>query len=413
MNIELKINSKLFNPSYFPLIYNYSKRYEVYYGGAGSGKSHFVFQKVVIKALNRKRKVLVVRKTAKSNKNSTFQMTLDTLSTFHLLDCCKVNRTDFTITLPNESVILFYGCDDVEKIKSIAGITDIVCEECTELTLDDVSQLDLRLRANVIDLQMYFMFNPVSKANWVYQRWFAPEAIINTATTIITQTTYRDNKFLPQEYIDTLESMMVTNPAYYKIYALGEFGSLDNLVFQNWKEERFAHAAIKGQMLIGLDFGFVNDTSALVASLLDEESKTIYIFQEWGDTNKTNDEIAAIISSLGFSKSKIVADCAERKSIEEIRRSGIPHISACAKGPDSILHGIQKLQQYEIIVHPDCKNVITEFQNYSWQKDKQSNEYINKPIDKFNHYIDALRYSLQCVEGDRRLRTMNKALLGL
>ena len=98
---------------------------------------------------------------------------------------------------------------------------------------------------------------------------------------------------------------------------------------------------------------------------------------------------------MGFSKSVIIADCAEQKSIEEMRREGIIKIKPSVKGADSIIHGIQKLQQYEIIVHPDCEGIITEFQNYAWQKDKQSGEYINKPIDAFNHYIDALRYSLQ------------------
>lgn len=412
MNIELILSRKLFNKAYYPYLFDYSKRYEVYYGGAGSGKSHFVFQKAIIKACNSKRKILVVRKTAKSNANSTFQMAIDTLSKLKLLKYCTINKTTLTITLPNDSIFLFYGCDDVEKIKSIVGITDIICEECTELSIDDVTQLDLRLRAKETDQQMIFMFNPVSKANWVYGRWFDSSSKVNLDNTLVVRTTYKDNSFLPQEYIESLESMIQSNPTYYNIYALGQFCSLDKLVFNNWKVADFDHAAINGQLLVGLDFGFVNDTSALVASILDEEEKTIYIFEEWGETGRTNDEIAKVISSLGFAKSTIIADSAEQKSIEELRRGGIYRVKACAKGPDSILHGIQKLQQYKIIVHSSCTEVITELENYSWQKDKQSNEYINKPIDKFNHYIDALRYSLQCVNGGK-LRTINKDLLGL
>ena len=94
-----------------------------------------------------------------------------------------------------------------------------------------------------------------------------------------------------------------------------------------------------------------------------------------------------------------------------MRRCGIQKIKPCTKGQDSIIHGIQKLQQYEIIVHPSCQGLITELQNYSWQKDK-SGEYINKPIDAFNHYIDALRYSLQCIDANR-IRTMDKSIFGL
>lgn len=214
-------------------------------------------------------------------------MLLDTLSKFKLLSYCKVNRTDFTVTLPNGSVFLFYGMDDAEKIKSIAGITDIICEECTELTIDDVTQLDLRLRANVDNQQIFFMFNPVSKANWVYKKWFAPEAERDSNTMILC-TTYKDNLFLPKEYIASLEAMIKTNPTYHKIYALGQFCSLDRLVFNNWREEEFDHSELKGELLVGLDFGFVNDTSALVASILVEEEKRIYVFEEWGETGKTN-----------------------------------------------------------------------------------------------------------------------------
>ena len=164
---------------------------------------------------------------------------------------------------------------------------------------------------------------------------------------------------------------------------------------------------------MGLDFGFVNDITALTAGVVDEDNKRIYIFKEWGDTNKTNEEIAQIITSLGFSKSVIVADCAEPKSIEELKRKGIMRVTACAKGKDSILHGIQKLQQYEIIVHPNCTGIITEFENYAWRKDKATGEYINEPIDDFNHYIDSLRYALQSVDNSRKLKTFNKSSFGL
>jgi len=171
--------------------------------------------------------------------------------------------------------------------------------------------LDLRLRALREDLQLIVSFNPVSKANWVYKRWFADDAAYERGNTMILQTTYKHNRFLPPSYIAALEEKIHTNPTYYRIYALGEFASLDKLVFYNWKQEEFNHAEIQGTLLVGLDFGFVNDISALVASVLDETNKRIYIFKEWGDTNKTNDELAAIISSLGFSKSTIVADAAE------------------------------------------------------------------------------------------------------
>ena len=407
MNIQLNIKKQAFNEIYFPHLLDYSKRYEVYYGGAGSGKSVFVAQKLLVKALKSTRKVLVIRKVGTTLKDSVFQLIVDILKKWKIYQYCKVNLSTYTITLPNNSVFLFKGMDDSEKIKSITDITDIWCEEATELVEDDYTQLDLRLRAAAGDLQLICSFNPISKVNWVYKKWFTPEAVINENTMIL-KTTYRDNRFLPPEYIEALEEKITSNPTYYKIYALGDFVSLDKLVFQNYKVEEFNHADIKGQLLVGLDFGFINDISALTASILDEDNKKIYVFNEWGDTNKTNDEIAKIIVSLGFGKSVIVADCAEKKSIE-----GVNRIVACSKGPDSIVHGIQKLQQYEIIVHPRCEGLITEFENYSWQKDKQTGEYINKPIDSFNHYIDALRYSIQTIDNNKQVKTFSKSALGL
>lgn len=411
MEVELKISPKIFNNAYYPYLFDYSKRYEIYYGSAGSGKSVFVAQKLVIKALRSPRRILVIRKVMATQKDSCWKTIIDILSQFKIFQYCKINKSTFSIELPNGSQFLFKGIDEPEKIKSIAGITDIWCEEATELLQEDADQLDLRLRASASNLQMFFSFNPISKANWVYKRWFADGAYIDDKTMIL-KTTYLDNRFLPQEYISSLEAMKHTNPTYFRIYALGEFASLDKLVYQNWTVEEFNHSAIVGELLVGLDFGFVNDTSALVASILDEANKKIYIFKEWGATNKTNDEIAEVIKSLGFTKSTIVADSAEQKSIEEIKRCGIQRIRACTKGPDSIIHGIQKVQQYQLIIHPSCCEIITELQNYSWQKDKKSNEYINKPIDDFNHYLDALRYSLQCVNSNK-IKTMSKSAFGL
>ena len=115
---------------------------------------------------------------------------------------------------------------------------------------------------------------------------------------------------------------------------------------------------------------------------------------------------------MGFGKSTIIADSAEPKSIEELRRAGIVRIKASVKGPDSIIHGIQRIQQYEMIVHPSCEQTITELENYAWKKDRSTGEYTNEPIDEFNHFMDALRYSLQCADVNR-LKTFDKRYLGL
>ena len=403
MKVDIEINK-----AYLPYLFSYKNRIEVYYGGAGSGKSIFVAQKLVLKALKSKRKILVIRKVARTQKDSCFAVICEIFKSIKYFDRCRINKTTLDITLPNGSVILFKGMDDSEKIKSIANITDIWCEEATELTLDDFSQLNLRLRALNPNLQIWLSFNPVSKANWCYQYFF-----VNKAEAFILKTTYKDNDFLPQDYKDEIESYKHTNPTYYKIYVEGEFCSLDKLVYNNYEILDFdVGKLIKSKKYItltGLDFGFTNDPTALIVSLVNEKEKELYIIDEYGETGLTNPDIANIIKSLGYQKNIIMCDSADPKSIEEIRRQGIPRVKACKKSPDSVLHGIQQLQQYKIYVLPKCEKTITELQNYAWEKDKQTNEYINKPIDKFNHFLDALRYSMQIIKS--RIGVLKKGAL--
>ena len=406
--IDLKLKRNLFNETYMPYLMDYSHRYEVYYGGAGSGKSVFIAQKVLFKALNNKRKVLIIRKTLNSQKDSCWRLMLEQLEQWKIRPYCKVRITDYAIELPNGSVLLFKGLDDAERIKSIVGITDIWIEEATELIEEDFDQLDLRLRARAANLQMFVSFNPISKVNYVYRKWFSETATVGEDTLIV-KTTYRDNRFLPEEYIKSLEKKIHTNPTYYRIYALGEFCSLDKLVYNNWRVEAFEPPS-DGKLVVGLDFGFTNDPTAIVASIVKDDD--IYVFREFTGTGKTNQQIADIITNMGFSKSVIIADSAEPKSVAEIRRCGIMRIRESQKGKDSIIHGIQRLQGYNIIVHPSCENIITELENYSWIKDKATGEYTNKPIDMFNHSLDALRYSLQALD-QHKFTTLDKAVLGL
>lgn len=412
--MKIKVHTNIFCPVYRPHLNPDGHRILVFYGGAGSGKSFFVAQRLVYKALRSQRKILVLRKVNRTTKASTFQLLLDTLDQFGIKDRCSINRTDFTIILPNGSSFLCMGLDDPEKIKSITGLTDAWLEEATEFTLDDFSQVNLRIRdPKAEDQEVILSFNPVSKANWCYLQFFAEdESLMEFRKTVkIVHTNYLDNPFLPQEYVQALLLMKATNEVYYKIYALGEFGSLDKLVYNNWQKMDFDHTKIKGQLLCGLDFGYTNDPTQFIASILVEEEKRIYVFKEWGGTGFLNDQIAEQIKDMGFAKSLIMADSAEKKSIDEIKKKGVNRIKPCVKGQGSVLQGIQKLQQYEIIIHPTCLNTIEEISNYCWKKDRATNEYINEPVDAFNHCLDALRYSLQCAEARTQLTSMNKDLL--
>lgn len=395
--LNLNISKKIFCPIYYPYLLDYNYRYNVFYGGRASGKTKFIMQKLLIKGLKEKRTILLMRKQTTQLRDSVWKEMLQTITDFHLLDYFTINKTEFRITCKlNGTEFKCLGLDEPEKIKGFADISDVFMDEVTGFNKEDVELIDGTLRSPKfkLPLQMYFSFNPISKANFVYT-YFGFDTGIVPPNTFILKSTYLDNPFLGENVAERYEALKQRDYQRWQIEALGDFVSLDRLVFQNVKVEDFDYKTIKGQLLCGLDYGFVNDISAFVASLLDEENKKLYVFKIWGDTNKTNQELANIIKTMGFSKSLIIADCAEQKSIEEMRREGIVKIKPSVKGADSIIHGIQKLQQYDIIVNPECEGIITEFQNYAWQKDKQSGEYINKPIDAFNHYIDALRYSLQ------------------
>ena len=410
--IKLNIKPSIFCPIYYPYLLDYQYRYNVFYGGRASGKTKFIMQKLLIKGLKEKRTILLMRKQTTQLRDSVWKEILQVIDDFHLSQFFTVNKTEFRITcLINGTEFKCLGLDEPEKIKGFADISDVFLDEVTGFNQEDVELIDGTLRSPKfkLPLQMYFSFNPISKANFVY-KYFGFDTGITPPNTFILKSTYLDNPFLCQNVAERYEALKQRDYRRWQIEALGDFVSLDKLVFQNYKVEEFDHTKINGVLLCGLDYGFVNDISAFVASLLDEENKKIYIFKIWGDTNKTNDELSNIIKSMGFSKSIIIADCAEQKSIEEMKRAGILRIKPSVKGADSIIHGIQKLQQYDIIIHPSCEGIITEFENYSWQKDKQSGEYINKPIDSFNHYIDALRYSLQCVNSGKLVSLQRNVL---
>lgn len=386
-----KLNPKIFNDWIFKIINDYSHRIEVYMGGAGSGKSYGATQKVLLKALKYKRTVLVIRKIQRTIKHSIWSLMLTHLRNSGYYDQCRINRSDFEIELPNGSIFIFKGLDDEEKIKSIDGITDIVIEEATELTEDEFTQLNLRLRALVDFPQIYLMFNPINKKNWVYGYFFCEPKPLNA---LVLKTTYKDNKFLSAEYVSELERLKERNPAYYRIYTLGEFATLDKLVFPTYTTKIISDEEVKGlPRWIGLDFGYINDPSALVWGNIDLINKKIYVRGEYVRKGMKNDEIAETMIDLAIHKDKSYGDCAERKSIDEIKDKGV-NIEPTEKGKGSIIHGIQWIQQFELIVDERCFKVIEELDNYTWKKDKKTGEYINEPVDTFNHTLDAIRYGL-------------------
>lgn len=396
IQISIPYPSRVFNKHIYDKLEDYNTFTEIHYGGASSGKSHGVIQKVVYKACKdwkHPRKVLFLRKVGSTVYDSIFEDVKQCLDAWDLLDKCKVNNSAYRIELPNGAQFIFKGLDNPEKIKSIKGISDVVMEEASEFTLDDYTQLTLRLRDRKHkQKQIYLMFNPVSKVNWVFNAFF----VKRPKNTVIYQTTYKDNRFLDDVTRENIEELANRNEAYYKIYALGEFATLDKLVFPKYEKrllnkDKLAHLP----SYFGLDYGFINDPSAFLHVKIDDENKKLYIIEEYVRKNLTNDKIAEAIQSLGYAKEEIRADSAEKKSNQELRNRGISRVIDALKGPGSVMQGIQYILQYDIIVDERCVKTIEELENYTWKKDKKTNEYINEPVDSYNHCLDAVRYAIQ------------------
>lgn len=398
VKLNFKKPSNVFNRNIFEILTNYDNFTEVHYGGGSSGKSHGVIQKVVLKALKDwkyPRRILWLRKVQSTIKDSLFEDVKDCLINFGIWEMCLWNKTDNKVELPNGAVFLFKGLDNPEKIKSIKGISDIVMEEASEFTLNDYTQLTLRLRERKhVNKQIFLMFNPVSKLNWVYKYFFEHGEPMENV--MIRQSSYRDNKFLDEMTRQNLELLANRNPAYYKIYALGEFATLDKLVFPKYEKRLINKDELRHlPSYFGLDFGYVNDPSAFIHSKIDVKKKKIYIIEEYVKQGMLNDEIANVIKQLGYAKEEITADSAEQKSIAEISNHDIARIRPAMKGKDSIISGIQYLNQFDIVIDERCFKTIEELDNYTWKKDKNTGEYYNEPVDTYNHCIDVLRYSVE------------------
>ncbi|MGU7998689.1 PBSX family phage terminase large subunit [Streptococcus suis] len=396
IQISIPYPSRVFNKHIYDKLEDYNTFTEIHYGGASSGKSHGVIQKVVYKACKdwkHPRKVLFLRKVGSTVYDSIFEDVKQCLDAWDLLDKCKVNNSAYRIELPNGAQFIFKGLDNPEKIKSIKGISDVVMEEASEFTLDDYTQLTLRLRDRKHkQKQIYLMFNPVSKVNWVFNAFFVKKP----KNTVVYQTTYKDNRFLDDVTRENIEELANRNEAYYKIYALGEFATLDKLIFPKYEKrllnkDKLAHLP----SYFGLDYGFINDPSAFLHVKIDDENKILYIVEEYVRKNLTNDKIAEAIQSLGYAKEEIRADSAEKKSNQELRNRGISRVIDALKGPGSVMQGIQYILQYDIVVDERCVKTIEELENYTWKKDKKTNEYINEPVDSYNHCLDAVRYAIQ------------------
>ena len=304
---------------------------------------------------------------------------------------------------PQNRQICFAGTDDPEKLKSIRpakGVfTDIWFEEATEISEPAFNQILLRQRGGDPDIvkRTTLSFNPIYRTHWIVKRFFkgVPESgVYRSDKLLIVHSTHKDNRFLTSQDRDIIEAMKEVSVYHYQVYALGQWGILGNRVFDNWKiidtdETKYDNYRN------GLDFGFTNDPSALARSVR-KENKITVLYPSNGElyhTGLTNQQLAKILKSKLGDSEVVWCDNSEPKSIAELKLAGV-NAKPVKKGKDSLIHGIQWLQQQKIEVDRRCQNAINELSIYQWKKDKDD-ESINIPVDANNHFIDALRYSYE------------------
>ena len=395
--------------------WNDKSRYRVLKGGKGSKKSattalNYIYRLMKYPDSN----LLVVRAVMNTHRDSTFaqlKWAQEKLQVSHLWRN-TVSPMEM-IYLPTGQKILFRGFDDVLKLASTTVSKGYLCwvwiEEAYEIDSEaDFEKLDFSVPRSKVGAPLFnqttITFNPWSETHWLKARFFEkPSELVSTYST-----NYLCNEHLTPEYHTTMMELKERNYRRYAVVGLGEWGIAEGLIYENWEVLDFDEKELglerneEGEIIannswqyrsyFGLDYGYTNDPTAFIAFVANPITKEIFIYDEHYETKMLNCDIATMIKEKGFAKERIRADCAEPKSNDDLRRLGISRILPSIKGTDSVINGISQIQEYKIFVKPHCVNTVMELGSYCWKTDKGENG-INKPEDKNNHLMDALRYA--------------------
>ena len=380
--------------------------YRVVKGSRGSKKSkntaiNYIYRLMKYPWAN----LLVIRRYSNTNKQSTYtdlKWAANKLKVSHLF---KFNESMPEITyMPTGQKILFRGLDDELKITSITVDVGILCwswfEEAYQIENEDKFRTVVESIRGTYDDPEFFKqitvtFNPWSERHWLKRVFFDAET--REKDTFADTTTFRVNEWLDDVDRARYEDLYRTNPRRARIVCDGDWGVAEGLVFENFEVKEFEPIEKIKQIqetAHGMDFGFTNDPTTQVSTVVDLKNKELWIYDEHYEKAMLTDDIYNMLVSKGLHKSSITADSAERRLIQELINKGIRRMRTSVKGANSINQGILFIQGFKVYIHPKCEHTIEEFNTYTFEQDKEG-KWLNKPIDANNHIIDALRYSLE------------------
>lgn len=362
----------------FDFLWNSTKRFTILQGGTRSSKSFSIMQYILVTCMQSHKPLLVTicRKTLPALKKSVLRDWVEMLQMYDLYDPSSHNRSDNIFTI-GQCTIEFISVDQSQKVRGAKR--DILwVNECNEISTEDFFQLQIRTTNKVI-----LDYNPTAmEGYWIdLKEKRSGEVDFDIST-------FRDNPFLEQAIIDEIELLKDIDLDYYNIYNLGIASRSTEAVyrFEEVDEIPTDSAEFVG---IGLDWGFSNDPTAAIEVW--KRGESIYLNELLYKRGLTNNDIIEELKTMGVDKRiDMVGDSSEPKSVEELRRAGYRIVGA-RKGPDSILNGIDILKRHKIFVTSDSLNLITELRRYKWMKDANGN-LLNRPIDAYNHALDAVRY---------------------
>jgi phage terminase large subunit len=350
-------------------------------GGTRSGKTWGLLQWIIVKCLENKEDVTIVRKTIPSLKRTVVKDFKDVMISLGIWNENDYNISDRTYKFYTDSTISFISTDDSEKLRGLKS-SILWLEEAQEIDAESYFQLQIRTTGPII-----LSYNPtISPTHWVREmqdctRYF---------------TTYKNNPYLESTVRKAIEDLRLSNPKAWKVYGLGEYVSNEKAIFEFSSIEWVPETA--NFVCFGLDFGYSQDPTALCSVW--KQDNEIYLVEHCYEKGMTTTDIHNMLSGVVNGREEIWADSAEPRLIDELYKLGW-NIKPVIKGKDSINFGIQVMNNYKINIPKTCQNLTNEFYSYEWDSDRFGKQ-LDKPVDYMNHLIDAARYA--CM-----MRLSNKA----